>query len=115
MLHDQRGARTEWPGEGEVCQVEQLPPQSVDSPDLGDEVRIDPFHGRQPVTPLEHLQFVAEPRLGRLGDVLLSKEVVLVGELKLFEIWDKDSWDKEFQRARDEFLEASQALSGLGI
>ncbi len=45
----------------------------------------------------------------------LNKEVVLVGELKLFEIWDKDSWDKEFQRARNEFLGASQALSGLGI
>jgi len=45
----------------------------------------------------------------------LSKEVVLVGELKLFEIWDKDRWENEFQRAMGEFNEASQSLSELGI
>jgi MraZ protein len=45
----------------------------------------------------------------------LNKEVVLVGELKLFEIWDKEAWDKEFLRVRGEFHEASQALSELGI
>jgi MraZ protein len=45
----------------------------------------------------------------------LKKDVVLVGELKLFEIWDKDRWDEEFQRAMGGFAEASQALSELGI
>ena len=45
----------------------------------------------------------------------LNKEVVLVGELKLFEIWDKEAWDNEFLRVRGEFHEASQALSELGI
>lgn len=45
----------------------------------------------------------------------LDKEVVLVGELKLFEIWDRQSWEEEFQRARSSFPEASQALSELGI
>jgi MraZ protein len=45
----------------------------------------------------------------------LKKEVVLIGELKLFEIWDRESWEKEFQRAMGSFHEASQALSGLGI
>jgi MraZ protein len=45
----------------------------------------------------------------------LKKDVVLVGELKLFEIWDKDKWDEEFQRAMGGFAEASQALSELGI
>jgi MraZ protein len=45
----------------------------------------------------------------------LDKDVVLVGELKRFEIWDKDSWGTEFQKARKEFPEASQALSELGI
>ena len=45
----------------------------------------------------------------------LKKDVVLVGELKLFEIWDKDRWEEEFQRAMSNFPEASQALSELGI
>jgi MraZ protein len=45
----------------------------------------------------------------------LNKEVVLVGELKLFEIWDRQSWEEEFQRARSSFQEASQTLSELGI
>jgi MraZ protein len=45
----------------------------------------------------------------------LKKEVVLVGELKLFEIWDKENWEQEFNRAMSSFQEASQALSGLGI
>jgi len=45
----------------------------------------------------------------------LKKDVVLVGELKLFEIWDKDRWDEEFQRASNDFPEDSQVLSGLGI
>jgi MraZ protein len=45
----------------------------------------------------------------------LSKEVVLVGELKLFEIWDKEKWEEEFSRARESFPEVSQSLSELGI
>jgi MraZ protein len=45
----------------------------------------------------------------------LRKEVVLVGELKLFEIWDKEKWEEEFHRARKSFLEDSQILSELGI
>lgn len=45
----------------------------------------------------------------------LKKDVVIVGELKLFEIWDKERWDEEFQRAMGGFAEASQALSELGI
>ncbi|MFC1532728.1 division/cell wall cluster transcriptional repressor MraZ [Thermodesulfobacteriota bacterium] len=45
----------------------------------------------------------------------LDKEVVLVGELKLFEIWDRECWEEEFQRAMGNFPEASQALSELGI
>lgn len=45
----------------------------------------------------------------------LKKEVVLVGELKLFEIWDKEKWEKEFQRAMAKFPEVSQSLSELGI
>ena len=45
----------------------------------------------------------------------LEKEVVLVGELNLFEIWDRENWEKEFERARKSFSEASNALSELGI
>ena len=45
----------------------------------------------------------------------LKKDVVLVGELKLFEIWDKENWEKEFERAMGDFPDASQALSELGI
>ncbi|MCP4668396.1 MAG: division/cell wall cluster transcriptional repressor MraZ [Deltaproteobacteria bacterium] len=45
----------------------------------------------------------------------LSKEVVLVGELKRFEIWDRVRWDEEFQRAKEEFSEVSQSLKELGI
>jgi len=45
----------------------------------------------------------------------LQKEVVLVGELKKFEIWDKERWEAEFQRAKASFSEVSQSLSELGI
>ncbi len=45
----------------------------------------------------------------------LKREVVLVGELRLFEIWDKEKWEKEFQRAMAKFPEVSQSLSELGI
>lgn len=45
----------------------------------------------------------------------LKKEVVLVGELRFFEIWDREKWEDEFERAKGSFLEASQALSNHGI
>ncbi len=45
----------------------------------------------------------------------LKKEVVLVGELKLFEVWDKERWDEEFQRATADFPKVSESLSVLGI
>jgi MraZ protein len=45
----------------------------------------------------------------------LKKEVVLVGELKKFEIWDKEKWEDEFQRAMVSFPKDSQSLSELGI
>ena len=45
----------------------------------------------------------------------LKKEVVLVGGLKLFEIWDREQWEEEFERAKRNFPQISQALSGLGI
>jgi MraZ protein len=45
----------------------------------------------------------------------LKKEVVLVGGLKLFEIWDREKWEEEFEKAKTSFPEVSQSLSGLGL
>lgn len=45
----------------------------------------------------------------------LKKDVILVGGLKIFEIWDREKWDVEFQEAKQSFPEVSQSLSGLGI
>jgi MraZ protein len=45
----------------------------------------------------------------------LKKEAVLVGELKRFEIWDKDKWEEEFQIAKGNFPKISESLSELGI
>lgn len=45
----------------------------------------------------------------------LKKEVVLVGGLKLFEIWDREKWEQEFEKAKNDFPEVSQTLSGLGF
>ncbi len=45
----------------------------------------------------------------------LKKEVVLVGEVKLFEIWDREKWEEEFERAKKGFPEAGKALTGMGI
>jgi len=45
----------------------------------------------------------------------LEREVVLVGQLKRFEIWERKDWEKEFPRVKESFLEDSQALRELGI
>jgi len=45
----------------------------------------------------------------------LKKEVVLVGQLIKFEIWEKDKWEEEFQRSRKNFSEAGNSLTELGI
>lgn len=45
----------------------------------------------------------------------LKKDVVIVGELKLFEIWDREMWEEEFEKAKESFPEVSQSLSALGI
>ena len=63
--------------------------------------------------PLKQGRITIPPDLREIAG--LSKDVVLVGELKLFEIWEKSSWEEEFQKARESFTDASQALSELGI
>ena len=45
----------------------------------------------------------------------LEKDVMLVGELKRFEIWNREKWETEFQRAKMAFPEVSQSLAELGI
>ena len=63
--------------------------------------------------PIKQGRITIPPDLRQIAE--LGKEVMLVGELKLFEIWDKERWEEEFRRARTNFSEASQALSELGI
>ena len=63
--------------------------------------------------PLKQGRITIPPDLREIAG--LNKEVMIVGELKLFEIWDRESWEEEFRRARNSFPEASQALSELGI
>jgi MraZ protein len=45
----------------------------------------------------------------------LKKEVVLVGAMQKFEIWDKEKWDQEFQRAKGGFSQASEAVTAYNI
>lgn len=63
--------------------------------------------------PLRNGRITIPPDLREIAG--LKKEVVLVGELIKFEIWEKDKWDKEFQRSRERFSEAGESLSEFGI
>jgi MraZ protein len=63
--------------------------------------------------PLKHWRITIPPDLREIGE--LTKEVVLVGQLSRFEIWDKQKWEEEFQKAKDRFAEASQSLSQHGL
>jgi len=63
--------------------------------------------------PLKQGRILIPPDLRDLAG--LKKEVVLVGHLTRFEIWDKDRWEEEFERAKKSFPGISQSLSSLGI
>jgi MraZ protein len=63
--------------------------------------------------PLKNGRITIPPDLREIAE--LKKEVVLVGELKKFEIWDKDKWDEVFQQSKDRFTEASESLSEYGF
>ncbi|MBW1804676.1 MAG: division/cell wall cluster transcriptional repressor MraZ [Deltaproteobacteria bacterium] len=63
--------------------------------------------------PLKQGRITIPPDLREVAG--LDKDVVLVGELKLFEIWDRVKWEEEFKRAQVSFPEVSQSLSELGI
>ncbi len=63
--------------------------------------------------PLKQNRILIPPHLRGLGG--LKKEVVLVGHLIRFEIWDRVKWEEEFERVKESFPDASQSLSDLGI
>ncbi len=63
--------------------------------------------------PLRQGRILISPDLRELAG--LSKEVVLVGHLTRFEIWDRTRWEEEFERAKDAFPRISQSLTDLGI
>lgn len=63
--------------------------------------------------PLKQNRILIPPDLRNLAG--LTKEVVLVGSLTRFEIWDRLRWEEEFERIKETFPEASQSLTDLGI
>jgi len=48
-------------------------------------------------------------------DAGLQKEAVLAGQLRKFEIWDRQRWEDEFERVKSVFPEASPYLLELRI
>jgi len=63
--------------------------------------------------PLKQGRILVPPDLRELAG--LAREVVLVGHLTRFEIWDRAKWEEEFERAKKSFPGISQSLSDLGI
>jgi MraZ protein len=63
--------------------------------------------------PLRQGRILISPDLRELAG--LTKEVVLVGHLTRFEIWDRARWEEEFERAKEVFPRISQSLTDLGI
>ena len=45
----------------------------------------------------------------------IEKELIFVGMLNKFEIWSKDLWDKELEKARENFEDISESLAEFGI
>jgi MraZ protein len=68
---------------------------------------------------------VTECPLDKQGRILLpptlrtelgiARDVVLVGMLEHFEIWDKVAWEEEARHTRETFEEFNDGLSALGI
>jgi MraZ protein len=63
--------------------------------------------------PLKQGRILIPSNLRELAE--LNKEVVLVGHLTRFEIWDKAKWEKEFEKDKKAFQGISQSLSDMGI
>jgi MraZ protein len=45
----------------------------------------------------------------------IDKELIFVGMLNKFEIWSKELWDKELEKARENFEDISESLAEFGI
>ncbi len=45
----------------------------------------------------------------------IEKECIIAGQLRKFEIWSKDAWDKEFNCISDQFLGITETMSSFGI
>ena len=63
--------------------------------------------------PLKQNRITIPPDLREIAG--LDREVMLVGQLKRFEIWDKDKWEEAFRKAKEHFPTASQSLRQFGI
>jgi len=63
--------------------------------------------------PLKQGRILIPSNLRELAE--LNKEVVLVGHLTRFEIWNKTKWEKEFEKDKKAFQGISQSLSDMGI
>ncbi len=63
--------------------------------------------------PLKQNRITIPPDLREIAG--LDREVMVVGQLKRFEIWDKDRWEEAFRRAKEHFPRASQSLRQFGI
>jgi MraZ protein len=48
-------------------------------------------------------------------DAGLQKEVVLAGQLKKFEIWDRQRWEEELERVKSTFPEVGSSLLELRL
>jgi len=58
--------------------------------------------------PLKQGRITIPPDLRRTAG--LKKEVVLVGMMDKFEIWDQEKWDEEFLQDQTDFLDISREL-----
>ena len=45
----------------------------------------------------------------------LEREVVVAGQIKKFEIWDREAWNQQQQRCIDSMEGAMETLAGLGL
>lgn len=62
---------------------------------------------------LKRGRILIPPDLREIGG--LKKEVVLVGHLSMFEIWDRGRWEKEFERTKKSFSRVSRSFADFGI
>ena len=63
--------------------------------------------------PVKQGRITLPPNLRTTGG--LNKDIMLVGELIKFEIWDKDRWEAVFQQSMATFSELGESLTDLGI